>query len=303
MTNLFNDIYSAIVSRYKLIDNLRIYSALRFLIRWTANVILPIVYHLNQHKSAYQLPTCKKTSGRIIVSLTSFPKRIQHVHLAIESIMRGEVKPDKIILWLSREQFDGTNSLPKSLLALQQRGLEIHCVDGNIRSYKKFVYTLQTYTTDILVTADDDIFYRTDWLKELMSWHEQYPEDVISNYTFDIRYDQQGKRLPYRMWNNNVRQGNHLFFGSGGGVLFPTGSLPEESTNMQVAMSVCPNADDIWLNAMVHMNGRTIRRTNYYSIILPVLTIGDERLANTNIETGNDKQLDAIERYYKQKIF
>lgn len=302
MTNCLNDIYSSIVSRHQWLDKLRFYSALRFITRWTANIVLPIEYYCTRHNAAYRLSGSKREE-RIIVSLTTFPKRIHHVHLAIESILRGAVKPDKIILWLSREQFDGYDSLPASLRALEERGLEIRLMEGDIRSYKKFAYAIAEYKNDLLVTADDDIYYRTDWLKELVEAHYLHPEDVIVNYTFDIRYDANGKRLAYPEWGNNVREGEHLFFGSGGGVLFPQGTLDAEAANMSLALRLCPKADDIWLNAMVRRSGRTIRRTHYYSTILPVMIIGDERLANTNVESGNDEQLDAIETYYKQKIF
>lgn len=302
MTNCLNDIYSSIVSRRRWLDKLRFYSALRFITRWTANVLLPIEYCCTRGKAAYRLSDTAREE-RIIVSLTTFPKRIHHVHLAIESILRGEVKPDKIILWLSRNQFDGHESLPSSLRALEQRGLEIRFMEGDIRSYKKFVYAIEEYKNDLLVTADDDIYYRTNWLKELVEMHKAYPEDVIVNYAFDIRYDAQGRRLPYTEWGNNVREGEHLFFGSGGGVLFPAGSLGQEAGKVDIALRVCPKADDVWLNAMVRMSGRAIRRTNYYSIILPVLIIGDERLATTNVESGNDAQIEALEAYYKQTIF
>lgn len=303
MTNCLNDIYSSIVSRNKWLDKLRFYSALRFITRWTANIVLPLEYRWTKSDPAYRLSKSDERQERIIVSLTTFPKRIHHVHLAIESILRGAVKPDKIILWLSGEQFASYDSLPQSLRDLQERGLEIRLVEGDIRSYKKFMYAIEEYKNDLLVTADDDIYYRTDWLKELVDGHKAHPEDVIVNYCFDIRYDADGHRLPYPEWGNNVREGEHLFFGSGGGVLFPQGCLGEEACNMDLALRVCPKADDIWLNAMVRRSGRTIRRTHYYSTILPVMIIGDERLANTNVESGNDEQMEALEAYYKQTIF
>ena len=42
---------------------------------------------------------------KIIVSLTSFPGRINEVWICIESLMRQTFKPDAIELWLSLKQF------------------------------------------------------------------------------------------------------------------------------------------------------------------------------------------------------
>ena len=79
----------------------------------------------------------------VIVSLTSFGKRIYDVHLAIESIMQGSVKPNRIILWLSEEEFKG-KPLPKTLEKQKNRGLQIeYCED--LRSYKKIVPTMEKY--------------------------------------------------------------------------------------------------------------------------------------------------------------
>ena len=42
---------------------------------------------------------------KIIVSLTSFPGRINEVWICVESLMRQTFKPDAIELWLSLRQF------------------------------------------------------------------------------------------------------------------------------------------------------------------------------------------------------
>ena len=71
------------------------------------------------------LNMCKRDS-EIIVSLTSYPARITTVHMTIMTLLNQKVKPDKVILWLAKEQFPkGMASLPKKLIALQNVGLKI----------------------------------------------------------------------------------------------------------------------------------------------------------------------------------
>ena len=81
--------------------------------------------------------------NEVVVSLTSFGKRIYDVHLAIESIMQGTVKPNRIVLWLSEEEFKG-KPLPRMLEMQKARGLQVEfCED--IRSYKKLIPALKQF--------------------------------------------------------------------------------------------------------------------------------------------------------------
>ena len=49
--------------------------------------------------------TVERRTPQYIVSLTSFPARINTAHLAINTLLQQTFKPDRIILWLASEQF------------------------------------------------------------------------------------------------------------------------------------------------------------------------------------------------------
>ena len=105
----------------------------------------------------------------VIVSLTSFGKRIFDVYLAIESFMQGTIKPNKIILWLSENEFNG-KMLPHTLQLQQVRGLEIKfCKD--LRSYKKLIPSLKLYPDACIITIDDDVIYEYDIVERLVNAH------------------------------------------------------------------------------------------------------------------------------------
>ncbi len=304
MVDFFDRLYTSIVSKNAFLDKIRFYSALRFSIRVAANCILPIYFYLTKNQSKYSLSSSSQTNNRLIVSLTSFPARIGRLHLTIETILRQTYKPDAILLWLSKEQFPSLEQLPKPLLAQQRRGLQIKLVDGDLRSYKKFYYTLRQYPEDILITADDDIFYRTDWLRTLVYFVQKYPKSVIANYAHRIRHT--GKTIAkYLDWEINIKESSiaaDLFFGSGGGCLFPAHSLFFDVLNKDIFLQICRNADDVWLNTMVRMNNISIIKTNYHSNILPVLNKRNNTLAATNMENGNDVQIAAVRKYCIEKF-
>ena len=119
-----------------------------------------------------------KRKRKFILSMTSIPSRIDKSWITIESLLRQTYKPDKIILWLSEDEFRNVR-LPERVKEQQKRGLEI-CYCDNLRSYKKFYYTAKKYPDDYIVTADDDIIYTEDMLEILVKTYRKNPGNVVS---------------------------------------------------------------------------------------------------------------------------
>ena len=100
--------------------------------------------------------------SKIILSTTTTKNRLKYVHVMLESIIRQEVKPKKIILLLSdkikREE------IPNNILGYESKGIEIQfCKD--VGPHTKCYYTLKKYhKTNIAVTADSDMIFSSDWL-------------------------------------------------------------------------------------------------------------------------------------------
>ena len=60
------------------------------------------------------------TPEEVVVSLTSFPAAIGFVRPVVESLLRGSVLPDRIVLYVTMAQF-GPEGLPAELTALAGR--------------------------------------------------------------------------------------------------------------------------------------------------------------------------------------
>ena len=114
----------------------------------------------------------------VIVSITSYDKRIYDAPAAIESIMQGSLKPNRIILWLGEEMRDTV--LPIALRRQQKRGLEI-CYCKDIGPYTKLIPTLRCYPQSIIITIDDDAAYAFDMVEKLVATHTKYPGSIIAN--------------------------------------------------------------------------------------------------------------------------
>lgn len=288
----------------KFLERIRFYAAARYLTRRFANWWFPIYFCLTRRNSNYKLVTTARTQ-KIIVSLTSFPKRIDTLWMVIETMLRQSVKPDMIILWLSKNQFQGIDSLPKSLTGLCDRGLTIRFVEGDIRSHKKYYYTLMEYTNDILITIDDDIFYSPLLIEKLINGSRKYPGSIMAKYAYKIKWEADGQVCNYKQWekiSQPCEPSFDYFFGTGGGTIFPPGTLYEDITNIDLALKLCPLADDVYVNSMARVAGSKIGVIDQNFTFIPFLIENNETLADTNFTLDeNDVQIKAVKDYYQQQ--
>jgi hypothetical protein len=238
----------------------------------------------------------------IIVSLTTYGKRINDVSFTIESIMQQSMKANKIILWLD---YGFKNMpLPHALSRLQQRGLIIdYCKD--IRSYKKLIPALQKYPKDTIITVDDDVIYDYDVLEHLIMSYIKDPSMIHACRVRKIKRNTTSI-CPYNEWNLVTQTGSDfLYIATGaGGILYPPNSLDPEVLNEDVFMDICQTADDIWFKSMSLKRGvivnKVYTRNSFGNDYITNSNMQVESLAkiNTKGDLLNDKQLKAVFNKY-----
>lgn len=303
MIDTLDKIYTSIIDRNKVLAKLRIYTVMRVFIRVFANMVLPVYFKLTRHNPSYCITPTQKDHGRIIVTLTSFPARISRLWLVIETMLRQTYKPDMLILWLSEKQFPTIGHVPSSLLNLRQRGLQIEIMPDDMRSHKKYCYSLNRYPEDILITVDDDVFYDTHLIERLMNEHVRYPSAVITNHAHRMTYSKDGHLNPYTEWDRNTLRDENLFVVGIGGNLYPPHSLHPLASDTELAYRLTPAGDDIWLNAMARLQGTPIIHTPYHFICqIPVINLHNVDLFTSNIPTANDAQINNLVTYLKDKL-
>lgn len=236
----------------------------------------------------------------IIVSLTTYSKRIYDVHLTIESIMEQTMKANRIILWLDYS-FE-SQPLPKALQLLQKRGLEIeYCKD--IRSYKKLIPALKKYPNDAVITIDDDVMYEFDLLEKLINAYQKDASYIYCNRIHIMRLNERGNLLSYLQWEweSNDTEANIMNFPTGvGGILYPPHSLDEEVFNESVFLDICKYADDVWFKAMAMKKGTLSQKVYTHSPkgeeYLDNEMVQDIALSriNTQGKILNDRQIEAV---------
>ena len=123
----------------------------------------------------------------IIVSLTSWPKRIENVATVVKSLLDQEVQPDIVQINLSEDEFKNKETdLQDDLRELLKTDgrVEIEWVKGNDGVFKKIIPTLKKHQGEdyLLLSVDDDWIYRNDYIKMMVEYLEKYNADSFCLY-------------------------------------------------------------------------------------------------------------------------
>lgn len=248
----------------------------------------------------------KNREKKVIASLTTFPKRINKVWIAIETIMQQTEKPDAIELWLAEEQFpDGMESLPDSLKKQMERGLSVRfCPD--LRSHKKYYFAMQNHPEDIVITFDDDIFYPKDTIQKLIDLHRKSPEQVIGMTCPRFSKEDFVDPLNWDMQTGVATAQQCLGICGGAGTLFPPKALHPHAFDIANIKNLCYLADDLWLTAMTYMNEKQLSSVGRVPFPISVPDTQEDALTATNNSAAspvnNNTQWEAVLNHYQEEL-
>lgn len=233
---------------------------------------------------------------KLIISLTSYKPRFATLEPTILSFIQQNVCPDAIILWVAEEDYP---FIPESILNLQgpvnDQGTQFEIkITRDTGPYKKIIPNLQINNNQFILTADDDIYYPSWWLQNLLQEYTSNNHEIICYLAHQIHCSG-SKVLPYNEWskNKNTNVDPLLGFAVGaGGVLYPPNSLHPSVTDEETFLKYSPMADDIWLFWMARMQGSTTKKTKRY--FRPICWPKSQKvgLLNVNVSNhGNDKKI------------
>lgn len=244
-------------------------------------------------------------SGRrensLVVSLTSFPARMDTLRYALYSLLTQTRKPDLLVLWLASEEFPGgERDVPHNILKLRDNGLTIQWTK-NTRPYKKLIPSLAAYPDSVIVTADDDAFYAPDWLERLHGDYLRHNREtmVYGHRVHKIAMDRDNL-YSYGSWTQASRNrpgASFLNFATGmGGVLYPPGALHGNVFEERLFLSLTPNNDDIWFWAMAVLNGTPIKLIDNFLIPEDLVPedLSGSLYPHNGPGGGNDRQMAAV---------
>lgn len=178
---------------------------------------------------------------RLIVSLTSYSKRIGNIPVVLETIFQQTVLPDFVVLNLAEGE-----RIPEDV----QHYIETHPIEilwgPDTKVYKKLLPTLRKYPDDCVISIDDDFLYPKGMIEDFMTTHHKYPNCPISG-------------------NRDVYKGFQCHCGCAS--LMKLSYLGKYVDCIDEGVMECCPSDDIVYSYFVNMNGHSYVRTRemYFS--------------------------------------
>src|SRR5215813_3728761 len=214
-----------------------------FILRKEVKITGIQIARLNRIHQLSNKPVTSPQSGAV-VSVTSYGKRLRTVHLTLESIAAGSVRPSRLILWVDTEEAFSNPS--KELKRLIERGLELRLSENFGPHTKYYPYLLETESFACpLVTADDDQLYPNWWLEGLLRSYQQDSASVSCYRAHRVEMANDAM-APYESWKPcRSIMPSCLHFATGvSGVLYPPFFLKHLKGAGREFLNLCPKQDD-----------------------------------------------------------
>ena len=230
----------------------------------------------------------------IYVTLTSWKGRINFIHKGLESLLKNTIKPKKIILNLSIEEFPYKNmELPKEIIFLlkKYRNFEIFWVKKNNNVFKKLIPTISRFKRGLIISVDDDILYPNDLFKNMLKcYNKMGGKNPISfgkngsdwniNGTIIHSHYGAGSIIKYKYFNNKI---NEIYL-----------NTTEKRINKNIK---CP--DDLLYTYAALINGYKYIRCKDYNINLNLYINSTLRIP---FSENNSKNFITIQNQYHNII-
>ena len=191
---------------------------------------------------------------QLVITMTSWPKRIKYVAKAIYSFFTTQtVKPDIFYLWLSSEEFPNKEKdLPEDLILICEAfSVKIQWVKENEYCHKRW-YVYPKHYNDIVVCIDDDCEYDTQLLKFASNITDKKVYTIFNNLTNEM-VCKSGINITLR---RSTSASNRIKLS--GNSIYPPQTFPLDAIkpeNIKLRKKYCKNCDESWLMPfLIHNN-------------------------------------------------
>ncbi len=242
------------------------------------------------------LPEPLPADGAYVISLTSFPPRMENLWIVVDLLMRQTVRPAAVYLCLYEGDFPG-KKLPSSLDPYLERGLQVLWAEEDMKPHLKYFYAFRKEAEGLVrpvMTADDDLFYAPDTASRLLRLHAAYPEAVCANIVRRIEGEH------YAGWpllTEAAGPSEDLLALGFGGVLYPPaffrfGPLYDREKILRTSLK----ADDLWLKHIERKAGIPVVSGDYFAHPAEVPSSQLISLSSQNVAgAGNDRVWEALQ--------
>ena len=192
-------------------------------------------------------------SRRVVISLTTYPKRFEHLVEVLNTLVNQTVTPYKILLVIDKPNIEYITPEIVDYIAAHQDLIEVILAENPIKPHEKYYFAMQKYRYCSIITVDDDVLYDKRLVEKLLESYIQDPSRIHAARVHKITFDKNGVR-PYKSWiyqyNRSDINPSHTLFATGvGGVLYPPDCLDISEDNLPEIQEFLL-ADDIYLKKL-----------------------------------------------------
>lgn len=224
---------------------------------------------------------------KIIITMTTWPKRIYLASLAISNFIKNQTEPyDKFYLVLSKTEFSSVDELPYTLKKLYtDKKIDILFLEKNYYSFKR-MFVFPKHYNDIVISLDDDTMYPKNLIETVKLYYKLY-----GNCIYNIFYDIGGQlkdmgRCPLDFFYGIDKYAvpelfTHklMFFAQ---CVFMPQTFPLEIVTKYADLKneISPNDEETWFTYFIMKNNQTISS-------LPFSYLTDIEEINKNDQSAN----------------
>ena len=242
-----------------------------------------------------------KKEPKIIVCFTTLPDRLSYIEKTVESIVEQSLKPNKIVLYICKDDF---NEVPPLLKAMENEYeiFEVKLINDNYRSATKLIPALDDFPDDILINIDDDLIYKSDLIKNLVDCYHKFGDKRIYSVAGHKLYFD-AKKILHKNYEHITYEydGYDCSFLSGHGTLYPPHIFDgTKIKNFDLMKKMCVTHDELWFwaNAVINnIKTHVIGRYAYCHDWAKEFHIFKNALCKINKPNIEDQYFEALQKY------
>ena len=214
-------------------------------------------------------------NNELIISLTSNLNNIKNIEKVIYSILKQNVDYSlyKILLFLSKKDFNNKNQIPKNLIVLENlKKIRIIIINNFLNYENRLIYAVKYYPNNPILLIGNNIIFPYGWLDMFINDHKKYPNDVISGliqYFFgkniEIKEFIDGfKGEKYGVFNQVPDMiFNFAIISDLGGILYPRNYfLNKTFYDSKLFRKIAKNSNEFWESCFIMMENKILRQSS-----------------------------------------
>ena len=233
-----------------------------------------------------------KRQNKIIVSVTSYPKRYSNLPTLIKIFKKQTYNINKIMLFLYQEDY--------KKYKYNLDGFEVIPVEKNLRPHLKYFYAMKTYRDYAIITLDDDSIYKSETFKLLYDGYIENPNIINGIRAHLITFDNNGEIKKYENWTSNQNIKTEIdfdvFLTGVSGIIYPPDILNIDDSYIPIIEETI-TCDDMTLKYYEIMKGipsKWIENKNFLAPLINEFNVGKTALYNMNKKYLNDLCIDKL---------